>query len=417
MKPPFFVMPSRLRSHRTGLFQFLILHGLASGVCAALLLTAGCPTRGDAVESGAIAREAQANHSLRLEVERAIGLGSTWLRQQQDPLGSFSDARNPAFTALALIALQRSSVEQTPANLAGIQRGYAFLRAQAKPDGGIYSEGLSNYNTALSLLALLQKNDPADASLIEGTKNFLVHQQASNMVRPELDGGVGYGPTGVSPKRSHPDLDNTLVSLEALRAFEVAQKARDPEKHFSAQLDWKAAAAFVSRCQNLASSNPQPWVANSSAERGGFVYYPGFSNAGEVQEESGRKALRSSGSMSYAGLLSFIYAEIPKEDPRIEAAQVWLKENFTLRENPGLGKQGLFYYYHLMAKALVASGVEALETAGKTHYWARELGVELVNRQEAGGFWVNDTGRWMEKNQVLVTSYCLLTLDLLRSRL
>ncbi|MBJ7392434.1 MAG: terpene cyclase/mutase family protein, partial [Chthoniobacterales bacterium] len=270
---------------------------------------------------------------------------------------------------------------------------------------------------ALSLLALLQRNDPADASLIERAKNFLIHQQASNMVRPELDGGVGYGPTGVSPKRSHPDLDNTLVSLEALRAFELAQKAREADKHSSAQLDWKAAAAFVSRCQNLAASNPQPWVANSNAERGGFVYYPGFSNAGEVQEEGGRKALRSSGSMSYAGLLSFIYAEIPKEDPRIEAAQLWLKENFTLQENPGLGKQGLFYYYHLMAKALVASGVETLETVGKTRYWARELGVELVNRQDSGGFWVNDTGRWMEKNQVLVTSYCLLTLELLRSRL
>ena len=48
---------------------------------------------------------------------------------------------------------------------------------------------------------------------------------------------------------------------------------------------------------------------------------------------------------------------------------------------------------------------------------ARELGIELINRQTSGGFWVNDTGRWMEKNEVLVTSYCLLTLELLRNRL
>ena len=410
-------MPPRLHFYRAGLLPFLSRQGLFSGGCAALLLTAACPNHGDAVEAGPVPREAQANHSLRKEVERAIGLGSTWLRKQQDPSGSFSEERNPALTALALIALLRSGSEASSADLDGIQKGYAYLRAQAKPDGGIYAEGLSNYNTALSLLALLEKKDPADTSLIEGARNFLLHQQASNMVRPELDGGVGYGPTGVSPKRSHPDLDNTLVSLEALRAFELAQRAREPEKHSPTQLDWKAAAAFVSRCQNLASSNPQPWVANSRAERGGFVYYPGFSNAGEVEEEGGRKALRSSGSMSYAGLLSFIYAEIPREDPRIEAAQAWLRENFTLQENPGLGKQGLFYYYHLMAKALAASGVETLEAGGKTHHWARELGVELVNRQESGGFWVNDTGRWMEKNQVLVTSYCLLTLELLRSRL
>ena len=121
--------------------------------------------------------------------------------------------------------------------------------------------------------------------------------------------------------------------------------------------------------------------------------------------------------MSYAGLLSFIYAEIPKEDPRIVAALGWLKANFTLEENPGLGKQGLYYYYHLMAKALVASGVETLQTAGKPRQWARELGIELINRQDSGGFWVNDTGRWMEKDQVLVTAYSLLTLELLRGSL
>ena len=402
---------------RMCLFPAFARGGVASCGSAVLLLLASFPPQGAAAESGPVPREAQANQSLRNEIDRAISLGSGWLRQQQAPSGAFSEERNPALTALALTALLRSGSEIAPAHLAEIEKGYAFLRTQAKPDGGIYAEGLSNYNTALSLLAFLQKGAPTDAALIEGARNFLVHQQARNMVRPELDGGIGYGPTGVSPKRSHPDLDNTLISLEALRAFEVAQKAREPEQPSSSKLDWKAAAAFIARCQNLATSNPQPWVANSSAERGGFVYYPGFSNAGEIQEEGGRKALRSSGSMSYAGLLSFIYAEIPKEDPRIEAAQAWLRENFTLQENPGLGKQGLFYYYHLMAKALVATGVETLEAGGKTHHWARELGVELINRQEAGGFWVNDTGRWMEKNDVLVTSYCLLTLELLRNHL
>jgi hypothetical protein len=42
------------------------------------------------------------------------------------------------------------------------------------------------------------------------------------MVNPAPDGGIGYGPTGVSPKRSHPDLDNTVVPLEALHSFRKA---------------------------------------------------------------------------------------------------------------------------------------------------------------------------------------------------
>jgi squalene-hopene/tetraprenyl-beta-curcumene cyclase len=364
-------------------------------------------------------KEAQANQSLRQEVDHSIARGCEWLLGQQNASGAFSEERTPALTALALTALLRSDTAHSPAQLAEIEKGYAFIRSQAKPDGGIYAESLSNYNTALSLLALLQKAEQSDSPLIEAARNFLVHQQASDMVRPELNGGVGYGPTGVNPKRAHPDLDNTLVSLEALRAFELVYKSRELKQPAATQhqFDWQAAASFVSRCQNLAATNPQPWVARSDSDRGGFVYYPGFSNAGETAEEGGRMALRSSGSMSYAGLLSFIYAEIPAEDPRVKAAHAWLRDNFTLEENPALGKQGLFYYYHLMAKALTASGTKALETHGKTRDWARELGVELINRQASAGFWVNDTGRWMEKNEVLVTSYCLLTLELLRNRL
>jgi squalene-hopene/tetraprenyl-beta-curcumene cyclase len=363
--------------------------------------------------------EAQANQSLRQEVDHSIARGCEWLLGQQKTSGAFSEERTPALTALALTALLRSDIAHSPAQLAEIEKGYAFIRSQAKPDGGIYAETLSNYNTALVLLALLQKAEQSDSPLIEAARNFLVHQQASDMFRPELNGGVGYGPTGVNPRRAHPDLDNTLVSLEALRAFELAHKARELKQPASTQhqFDWKAAASFVARCQNLAATNPQPWVAHADSERGGFVYYPGFSNAGEVAEEGDRMALRSSGSMSYAGLLSFIYCEIPAEDPRVTAALAWLRNNFTLEENPALGKQGLFYYYHLMAKALTASGTKALETQGKTRDWARELGVELINRQASAGFWVNDTGRWMEKNEVLVTSYCLLTLELIRSRL
>ena len=45
-----------------------------------------------------------------------------------------------------------------------------------------------------------------------------------------------------------------------------------------------------------------------------------------------------------------------KDDPRITAAMTWLKKTYTLDENPGLGKQGLFYYYHTFAKALDAVG-------------------------------------------------------------
>ncbi len=358
----------------------------------------------------------QANGSLRLEVESAITRGTRWLRARQTDSGAWSEERTPALSALALLAIERSGLSHHPEEKAAMEKGFRFLRSQAKADGGIYAEGLSNYNTAISLLALLQHNDPTDQTLTRKAHDFLVHQQASQMIRPELDGGIGYGPTGVSPKRQHPDLDNTVVSLEALRAYELAEKAREQPPSLTS-LDWKAAIAFISRCQNVPETNPQPWVSISPSERGGFVYYPGFSNAGEIEEEGGRKALRSSGTMSYAGLLSFIYADLPKDDPRLKAALGWLQNNYTLAENPGLGKQGLFYYYHLMSKALAATGSNTFEARGKIQNWSHELGIALINRQEADGYWVNDTGRWMEKDPVLVTAYSLLTLEMLLSHL
>lgn len=380
---------------------------------AILISSIGCPNRAMAANPEPAS---QANGSLQNEVAESVARGARWLVTQQNADGAWSDPRNPAITALSLISLMRAQRADLIKVTQSIEKGFHFLRTQVKPDGGIYAEGLSNYNTAIALLALLQLGDPKDVAVIRNAKEFVIRQQAHQMVRPELNGGIGYGPTGVSPKRQHPDLDNTMISLEALRACELAEKTRENVSK-SSQLDWAAAIAFVSRCQNHPATNPQEWVSDATSERGGFVYYPGFSNAGEVEEKGGRKALRSSGSMSYAGLLSFMYADVSRQDQRVQAALGWLHNNFTLEENPGLGKQGLYYYYHLMAKALAASETQTFEAAGKTHDWARELAIELINRQDAAGFWVNDTGRWMEKDSSLVTSYGLLTLELIRQRL
>lgn len=353
----------------------------------------------------------ESNGSLGLEVSRAISSGVRWLESQQKENGSWSDPQHPALSALALLALGKSKVWEARVADEVEQRGFRYIRSFAKEDGGIYAEGLSNYNTSLCLLALLQGGDPADANLISRARAFVEQQQASNMVRPELNGGIGYGPTGVSPKRQHPDLDNTLMALEAVRASILLDKAN--EKPSASRLNWEAAIAFISRCQNL---SPVGTDEVPKTERGGFNYYPGFSNAGETETSQGKKALRSSGTMSYAGLLSFIYADLPKEDPRVLAALDWLNRNYTLEENPGLGQQGLYYYYHLMAKGFTAAGVASVSVDGKSIDWARELAIRLVSQQEASGMWVNSTGRWMEKDPVLVTSYAILTLSMLRDR-
>ncbi|MCX6981568.1 MAG: terpene cyclase/mutase family protein [Verrucomicrobia bacterium] len=354
------------------------------------------------------------NLSFRNEIRDSLNRSLVWLRAQQNADGSFGkDTLHPALTALPLIAFQREPAGRF-AKEEFVAKGYAYLRGFTQPDGGIYSKenGLANYNTSVCLLALVGANEPKDLDTLVKARAYVVGQQAGGMAKPETDGGIGYGSIGASPKRGHPDLDNTVVALEALRAT----KHLIADKPGTKDLNWNAAIDFVARCQNL-PSNKQPWASGDADNKGGFIYYPGFSNAGEVTLEGGGKALRSYGSMSYAGLLSFIYADVKKDDPRVTAAVEWLKKHYTLDENPGLEKSGYFYYLHLMAKGLTAAGITELEVGGKKSDWRLALAERLMKLQQQDGSWLNDTARWKENNSVLVTTYCALTLEILYAQL
>ncbi len=349
-----------------------------------------------------------------LETRPAIEKGLTWLKAHQNPDGSWSNKEFPALTALPIIAFLRApggAYDKQP-RPAFIEKGMAFLRSMAKPDGSIFDEKISNYNTSVCLVALLANNDPKDEPLITRARDFIVGLQAKNLADESLDGGIGYGPTAVSASRQHPDLDNTLIALEALRTYKNARP--NVEIPAGKELNWQAAIDFVQRCQNLPEKNPK--ASTNPANRGGFVYYPGNSNAAP---SDGSDPLRSYGTMSYAGLLSFIYADLKKDDPRVQAALDYLKRNFTVDQNPNMGAAGLYYYLHLMSKGLTAAGIQELETAdGKKIDWAREAAEKILKLQAPDGSWMNsESARWMEKDPFLVTSYCLMSLELLEPRI
>ena len=355
------------------------------------------------------------NLSFRNELRDSLNRGTAWLLTQQNADGSFGkDTTHPALSALPLIALLREPTGKFAVSDV-VKKGAAYLRKFAQPDGGIYNteSGLANYNTSVCLLALALAGDEKDIPILRAARAYVIGQQASGMAKPETDGGIGYGTVGSSPKRGHPDLDNTLIALESLRATQSLASDKPDAK----QLNWNAAIDFVSRCQNLPSHNKEKWASSDTDNKGGFVYYPGFSNAGEVDLAGGGKALRSYGSMSYAGLLSFIYADLKKDDERVVAAIDWLKKHYTLEENPGLEKQGYFYYLHLMTKGLTTAGITELDRGGKKVDWRHELGLQLMKLQTPDGFWVNDVARWKENNAVLTTTYGVMSLEILYNQL
>ncbi|MBT0665824.1 terpene cyclase/mutase family protein [Geobacter pelophilus] len=351
--------------------------------------------------------------SLKLELENAIGKGLTWLAAKQQPGGYWAQAEYPALSALALTAFQgdpskfyKNKYEKN------IKNGYDYLVKSAKPDGGIYGKDLANYNTSISMMALLMANNPSYEPLLKKGRKFIIGLQddfgEKGMGDDPLDGGIGYGGT-----YKHSDLANTTFALEALyyTRFLKSDVANDPD---AKDLNWQAAVQFISRTQNLPASNDQPWASDDPANKGGFVYFPADSKAGEQKLESGKTALRSYGSMSYAGLLSFIYAQVDKNDPRVKAVIDWLSKNYTLDENPGMGQDGLYYYLHTMAKGLSAAGVDTLTLKdGKKVNWRQDLARKLLDLQREDGSWVNKNGRWWEKDPHLVTAYATITLEIL----
>jgi squalene-hopene/tetraprenyl-beta-curcumene cyclase len=121
--------------------------------------------------------------------------------------------------------------------------------------------------------------------------------------------------------------------------------------------------------------------------------------------------LRSYASMTYAGLKSMIYAGLTDNDPRVKAAYDYIRQHYSLDENPGLGQAGLYYYYHTFAKALALLGKPTLvDSSGRSHDWRAELVEALAKRQNANGSWVNPADRFMEGDPNLVTAYGLLAL-------
>ena len=356
----------------------------------------------------------QSNESLRHEIQHAIDRGLAWLTANQNSNGWWQTPDHPAVTALALTAYNGDPMDRYRGReSASLKRAYTFVLNQARPDGSICVTNLPTYNTALSMMALLTANNPQYDPVLRKARGFLIGVQ-HDFGEPEkldtpFDGGFGYG----LPSDKVSDMSNTLLALEAI--YHSKRLVTDASLAGARDLNWEAAIHFLQSCQNLPSHNKETWASDDAKNKGGFIYNSGRSNAGsETNAVTGRIALRSYGSISYAGLLSYIYADLKADDPRVMAVKEWLKNNYTLDENPGMGKAGIYYYYHTMTKALTAAGTGALDSASsKQANWRQDVAMKLMQLQQQDGSWVNENVRWWEKEPALVTAYSLLTLEML----
>jgi squalene-hopene/tetraprenyl-beta-curcumene cyclase len=315
--------------------------------------------------------------------------------------GSFSKNLGPAVTSMCVRSLLEHGI---PLEHPQVQKGLRYLEATVQSDGGIYQTGsvLKNYETCVALVCFQRANrDGRYDQTIRNALAYLKGLQFNDLKGHDLNsdffGGVSYD---VIKK---PDISNTSFFLEAL---EAAGEDGDSEAV-------QRALVFLARSQNLPSQyNTAPWAAKVSDEDlGGFIYSAaegGESKAGATDAGG----LRSYASMTYAGLKSFLYAGLSKDDVRVKAAVDWIRRNYSLSTNPGMGEQGLYYYYHVFAKAL--SNLKEplfIDHQGVQHHWKNDLILQLQRIQNPDGSWTNKTDRWYEGDPNLVTSYALLALS------
>lgn len=325
--------------------------------------------------------------------------GLKFLEKQQNEKGYWSTADMPGLSGLVVQAFLLAPKSALPEGSKAAEKGLDFIRSAAKPDGGIYNKGMANYNTSIAMSTLLRADQEKDTALIEAAHKFLAGGQNKDDKKPSGKGGFGYEPG--SGGRSRPDLDNTVYAVEAMALYREKHQGEEPIGQ--PDLDWQGAIDFVSRCQNLKDTNSAAWASDAPEEKGGFTYSPDGSQDGT----------HSYGTMTYSGLLSLVHAKVKADDPRVKAAVEWLSKRYSVEENPGLGNQGLYYYYFVMAKTLKVAGIDELESGGKKANWREELAEKLIALQKKDGSWANENGRWMENDPVLVTAYTVLALGAL----
>lgn len=329
-------------------------------------------------------------------IDESIAEGAAFLLSAQSGEGYWSDRHMPALTALPVWALAKIPEARARGVTNAVKKGVAYVLSVQREDGGFYvpkpgrgGSGLGNYNTAVCLSALFESGICPSAPLLKAREYIASSQLTGD---DTMAGGFGYDKLS---RRRYADLSNTSYALDAMRRTESLEEFRTGGK--LVDLDWDKALEFV---DNL--------MKKDGPDAGGAAYNDRTPQAGTVTNSQNRVHLRAYGSMTYAAVLSMCHAKLDREDPRVRDSLEYCRRNWSVDENPGMGNQGLFYFYDIMARALSASGVEKVGQ----HDWKKELSTKVISLQKPNGSWYNDNNRFWESDPVLCTSFAMLVLQL-----
>src|SRR5207302_11003769 len=124
---------------------------------------------------------------------------------------------------------------------------------------------------------------------------------------------------------------NLSATIFGIGALVTANVPRDDPAYAKA-------LAFIRRCQNYSDD---PTKADPQFDDGGFFFIPNDAAKNKAgiagTDRFGRVRYHSYGSMTSDGIRALIQCGLPRSDPRVLHAYLWLEENFRADHHPGTG--------------------------------------------------------------------------------
>lgn len=351
--------------------------------------------------------------------------GLQWLRDQQNPNGSFSrpatgltpEERSVTSTALAALAFLNFGIDESDPDLSD---ALDWILGRQNGDGSISNENQrfppKTLDTSFAIQALLATRNPDYHSAVQQAANYLVAAQHNEAAGYPVNSGFYGGWTEFYPDYS-PLIDwYSLPVLEpatgmALLALHFAERLADATVPANVR---NKAELFVTRCQNSAVTNPDfnytiCFDGVCSYDDGGFAVYPP-GGPGPWAELLGRDSYAGG---TAAGLWSLYAVGADRLDPRVELAQIWLGDELVsgaIDDNHPFGDRNYYHYLYYLAVAGAAWEWDEYDLGahlGEQIDWHEMIAEAVAVRQNADGHWTGGA----RETDIEATALAILALE------
>jgi squalene-hopene/tetraprenyl-beta-curcumene cyclase len=333
------------------------------------------------------------------QVQDSVIKGLDWYASTQNFDGSWSGS--VGVTGFVVICFAGAGYDYTNTT---VQNALKHLRNFYNPDVGILADTFENYETAISLIALSAAGDPEDVDKLPKMAAHLERLQFSdgslyNKTEPWYNGGwTNYA--GI------PDASNSQFGILGLMTADLLVEGYSVPDNV-----WTNATEFMNICQNWPDVNNLSWAHNitlPSHGDGGFVY-----NGYRSRTPLGEQMFESYGSMTAAGLYSYLAMGNDERQPEVAAARAWLDHEYNMEINPKMVGKGLYYYLWSQTRALALSGQDwVVDGAGKLHDWRADVANLFMDLQMSNGKWPgNPQIGWREEEPEIAGIYAILTMQ------